>query len=111
MAETDGEVRAVDTPGAAEQSGVIEAADTDINAVFLKHMSGYTGATVTIYTAGAGPSGEGMTGVLLRCGKGYVQLLTQMASVPGKRPAMAGAIADIPVEQIVVFVHSAVRNA
>ena len=102
-----------------------------IDADFLRHMSRYIGATVTIYTAGGGEGGCGVTGVLVFCGDSYVRLLTQPATAPEKpqgmcrtcpfyavcnarkatqkpKPASVGAMADIPVAQIVVFVHSAV---
>ncbi len=101
-----------------------------IDADFLRHMSQYIGMTVTVYTASGGESGCGVTGVLIVCADSYVRLLTQPASAPERpqglcrtcpfypicsarktqRPqgASLGAMVDIPVEHITIFVHSAV---
>lgn len=101
-----------------------------IDADFLRHMSQYIGMTVTVYTASGGESGCGVTGILIVCADSYVRLLTQPASAPERpqglcrtcpfyavcsarktqRPqgACLGAMVDIPVEHITIFVHSAV---
>lgn len=107
------------------------ACEGGVNAAFLRHMSQYIGTTVTVYLAGGGDSGSGMTGVLVECGDGYVRLLTKPASAPekprgmcgacpfygmcrargaerGQRTAGAAAMVDIPAARIVMFVHSAV---
>jgi EamA domain-containing membrane protein RarD len=74
-----------------------------------------------------------MTGVLVVCGGSYVRLLTQVASVPAmpcglcrgcplypvcrsrtaaQKPqgVSIGVMADIPIAQIVLFIHSALRG-
>lgn len=113
-----------------EQKAEICSALSGIDADFLRHMSGYIGATVTIYTAGGGESGCGVTGVLIQCGDSFVQLLTQPASAPERPQGLCrtcpfyavcskrkmqkpqnvsvGAMVDIPVARITIFVHSAV---
>lgn len=113
-----------------EQKAEICLGLSGIDADFLRHMSGYIGATVTIYTAGGGESGCGMTGVLIQCGDSFVRLLTQPASAPERPQGLCrtcpfyavcsarktqkpqcisvGAMVDIPVARITTFVHSAV---
>ena len=114
-----------------EAEAVTRACKGGIDAYFLRHMSQYIGATVTIYTAGGGKSGCGMTGVLIECGGSYVRLLIKPASAPeraqrfcracpfypvcrarmaARKPqgGSAGVMADISVAHITTFVHSAV---
>lgn len=94
----------------------------------------YIGQTVTVYVNGGGAVGNGFTGVLMENNRTYIKLLVKPASPPvcalgdkcnarfenpyfcvscpyaenqGYNP---GAIAEIPLNAIVAFVHNALSR-
>lgn len=103
---------------------------------FVRHMAGYTGKTVTIYTRGGGMAGRGFTGILIRVNSIYIQLIIHAGPAPAcslgnscsPGPASLfpgctntsifgygngivrsmGTSAYIPTDKIVSFVHNTI---
>ena len=95
------------------------------------NFKAYIGKTVTVYVNGGGISGSGFTGVLLGSDEVVVRLLTQPASAPAcalggacdtyiKAPILCavcpnaqqfnlGIVVEIPIWNIVAFVHNAIE--
>ncbi len=103
-----------------------EVCELSNDAAFSKHMSEYIGKTVTVYTTSGGPAGGGMAGVLLDCTDSHIRLVTHIGPAPEKptrktcrncpyykscleyaeRIQSVGAVAEIPLSSIVMFVHN-----
>lgn len=103
---------------------------TNMYSLSCINFNAFTGKTVTVYVNGGGISGSGFTGVLLAANEVVVRLLTQPASAPAcalggacdtyiKAPALCavcpnaqqfnpGTIVEIPIWNIVAFVHNAI---
>ncbi len=95
------------------------------------NFKAYIGKTVTVYVNGGGISGSGFTGVLLESDEVVIRLLTQPASAPAcalggacdtyiKAPILCavcpnaqqfnlGVVVEIPIWNIVAFVHNAIE--
>ncbi len=102
----------------------------NISSLSCMNFKAFTGKTVTVYVNGGGISGSGFTGVLLAANEVVVRLLTQPASAPAcalggacdtyiKAPALCavcpnaqqfnpGTVVEIPIWNIVAFVHNAI---
>lgn len=103
---------------------------TNMYSLSCINFKAFTGMTVTVYVNGGGISGSGFTGVLLAANEVVVRLLTQPASAPAcalggacdtyiKAPALCsvcpnaqqfnpGTVVEIPIWNIVAFVHNAI---
>lgn len=96
-----------------------------------EHLCDFIGETVTIFTESGGQSGCGFTGVVLDVNKCFVRLITRIGPAPSCALGNAcegcrlrgssfnrdrgascgnfvGSVVDIPIDQIVAFVHNAV---
>lgn len=95
------------------------------------HLCDFIGETVTIFTESGGQSGCGFTGVVIDVNKCFVRLITRIGPAPSCalgnacegcrlrgngftrdrgacRCNFVGSVVDIPIDQIVAFVHNAV---
>ena len=75
--------------------------------LFARHMTRYTGQTVTIFVKAGGASGLGFTGILLLVNGFYAQLLSRIGPAPGCAIYSACSITSIPISKIASFVHNA----
>ena len=102
----------------------------NMSSLSCMNFKAFSGMTVTVYVNGGGISGSGFTGVLLAANDVVVRLLTQPASAPAcalggacdtyiKAPALCavcpnaqqfnpGTVVEIPIWNIVAFVHNAI---
>ncbi len=102
----------------------------NMSSLSCMNFKAFSGMTVTVYVNGGGISGSGFTGVLLAANEVVVRLLTQPASAPAcalggacdtyiKAPALCavcpnaqqfnpGTVVEIPIWNIVAFVHNAI---
>ena len=100
----------------------------------IENMLNFCGQTVTIFTTSGGISGAGFTGVLVGVSCDTIKLIVTLGPAPdcscgsacgcacacgpflgrqsanncGFNPCFVGAIAEIPVDKVVSFVHNAI---
>jgi len=99
----------------------------------IENMLNYCGQTVTIFTTSGGISGAGFTGVLVGVSCDTIKLIVTLGPAPdcacgsacgcpctcgpfrmsvngcgGCNSNFVGAIAEIPVDKVVSFVHNAI---
>lgn len=97
---------------------------------FAEHLCHFIGQTVTLYTTSGGASGCGITGVILMVNQCFVRIVTCFGPAPCCALGSAcctcgcptftgckgrcgvvntvGSVADIPIDRIASFVHSAI---